>query len=451
LIHYITTNGIGNAWVPNELHELQRAGIPFALHAMRKPEHSYHLSTWAADINRGTRFIYPLPPFGMGLSIVLAPILFGPRFLRALANACFAKRENLRSRLAAIAHLFVACHWARSLRHQKVDLIHSQWIHSCGTIGMYGAWLLGAPFSFTGHATDLFRDRVALNDKIRRADFIICISSFHRDFYLENGARPEQLHIVYCGIDPTLFQPGQKECLGPDSRLRIRSSGRLVEKKGFTDLIMACRTLAERGVRFDCVIAGSGPDQEALQQDIEATGLQGQISLTGTPLAQEDIPEFMHGGDLYCLPCVWASDNDVDGLPQMLMEAMACGLPVVSTRLVGIPDLVLHEETGLLVEPNDSPGLANAIERLHADRALAGRLAMAGREHVLAKFDIRTCLEPLLDQFRKKLGFVSKHQYTPDAPARESVESLLSCPSLARRASDRDAEPGFETRPTSAQ
>ena len=139
-----------------------------------------------------------------------------------------------------------------------IDAIHAQWAHSCGTIGMYGAWLLGVPFSFTGHATDLFRDRVALHDKIRRAEFIICISSFHREFYKKHGARDEQLHLAYCGIDVSDFapSPSPNRC---GERLRILSSGRLVEKKGFPYLIDACRLLADRGVPFECVIAGSGP------------------------------------------------------------------------------------------------------------------------------------------------------------------------------------------------
>ena len=125
-----------------------------------------------------------------------------------------------------------------------MSLIHSQWIHSCGTVGMYGAWLLDVPFSFTGHAVDLFRDRVALDDKIRRAEFIVCISEFHRRFYLEHGARPQRLHVVYCGIDTGAFAFHRHRREG---RFREPSVGRLVEKKGFNDLIQACGILADRG------------------------------------------------------------------------------------------------------------------------------------------------------------------------------------------------------------
>lgn len=402
MIHYITTNGIGNAWVANELRIVQRSGIPFVLHTMRLPRQNYFLSEWAAELNRRSRPIYPLPIIGLVLSVLLAPILFRAAFFGALANALFARRESLRARVAALAHLFVACHWARGLRGERVSLIHSQWVHSCGTIGMYGAWLLGKPFSFTGHAADLFRDRVALVDKIRRADRIICISTFHRDFYRSLGARDEQLQIVYCGIDVSHFSPANR-AWNAEGRWRIRASGRLVEKKGFCHLVEACQILNALGVNFDCIIAGGGPLQDSLQSQIDALNLSGRVRLTGSDIKQEEIPAFMHGGDVYCLPCVWAPDNDVDGLPQMLMEAMACGLPAISTRLVGIPDLVIDDETGLLVEPNDARQLAAAILRLRDDPDLANRLARAGRLRVLEKFDIDSSLEPLIDLFREHL------------------------------------------------
>lgn len=408
MIHYITTNGIGNAWVANELRQVQRAGIPFVLHAMRKPSEDevYHVADWAAAIHRNSVSIYPLHWPLLLLSMLVAPFLFGRRFVAVAVNALSGKRETLRARVAGIAHALVACHWARAHRNAAIAHIHSQWIHSCGTIAMYAAWLLDVPFSFTGHATDLFRDRVALVDKIRRADFIICISTFHRDFYLQHGASPEQLKIAYCGIDLDQFSLPDADQTRPRSHeapLRIRSSGRLVAKKGFSHLVQACRILAERGVDFECTIGGSGPLESDLRDMIRRYHLEDRVMLTGQALKQEKIPEFMHGGDVYVLPCVWAPDNDVDGLPQMLMEAMACGLPAVSTRLVGIPDLVLHEQTGLLVEPEDADALADAIVRLGSDQWLRDRVIRNGLEHLRTHFDLATCLSPLIDEYRRLL------------------------------------------------
>lgn len=409
MIHYVTSNGVGNAWVANELSGMRAAQIPFVLHAMRKPERLMHGSAWAIQINEDTRELYPLPALPLLVSLMVGPFLFGGRFFAAMINALFGKREHLRARIAGIAHFAAACHWARLLRGgiEPVSHIHSQWAHSCGTIAMYGGWLLDVPFSFTGHAVDLFRDRCALEDKIRRADFIVCISEFHRNFYLENGARPEQLFVVYCGINPEWFHPPDAETTSKRP-YRVLSSGRLVEKKGFAYLVEACRILADRGENFECVIGGSGELEAELRTQVSRLKLDPVVTVTGRALQQERIIEFMHGGDVYVLPCVWASDKDVDGLPQMLMEAMACGLPAISTRLVGIPDLIRDGETGLLVDANDANQLADAITSLMHDRELSRRLALAGRQWVDKKFNLKDCLNPLIERFRQKLAVAAK-------------------------------------------
>jgi len=398
----MTSNGVGNAWVANELRVLAREGVPFELHSLHPSGATFFESSDVADLERATTTLYPLRPIAIAVSVLIAPVAFGRQFFEALWNALTGPRESLWVRLKCLGHLLVACHWARTLRQRPVTAIHSQWIHSGGTVAMYGAWLLGVPFSFTGHAADLFRERAALSDKIERADFIVCISHFHRRFFLAEGARAEQLVIAYCGVDVGHFRPKPPIGSRPLGPARLLSSGRLVEKKGFEQLIRACALLRQRDVDFECVIAGSGPLEGRLRARIAELGLDDRVTLTGQPLSQEAIPEFMNGGDVYCLPCVWAKDGDVDGLPQMLMEAMACGLPTVSTRLVGIPDL-LGDGAGVLVEPEDAEEIAAAIESLLADSALSAAFARAGRERVEARFDLRHCLEPLIERFQARM------------------------------------------------
>jgi len=407
MIHYITSTGVGNAWVGNELMSLADNGIAFRLHSLHKPTSTFFKSDRVAEIAQRTNYIYPLGIGRVIVSVLLAPFLFPRHFLPALWNSLFGRKESFTVRLKSFLHFCVACVWARDLRHQQVSHIHSQWINSCGTVGMYAAWLLSKSFSFTGHAADLFRERCALKDKISRAQFIVCISSFHRDFYIAEGADPDKLMINYCGIDTSQFSPvsitdtdvGKSQ----GRPLRLLSAARLVEKKGFKYLISACKSLSEKDVDFECVIAGDGPLLNKLKEQIRQHNLADRVSLTGLPLLQEDIPDFMRGGDIYCLPCVWASDGDVDGLPQMLMEAMACGVPVISTRLVGITDLIDDGETGLLAEPNDTHDLAEKIERLISDKSLRDRFASLGREKVESQFDLSNCLEPLLNKFRQNI------------------------------------------------
>lgn len=401
MIHYITSNGVGNAWVGNELTILSQHSIPFALHSLHAPQQTYFKSPAVNEINQKTKFIYPISPVTLLTAVATGPFVFGRYFWFALLNSWFGRKESFSVRLKSILHFAVACVWARTLKGKPVSLIHSQWINSCGTVAMYAAWLLNKPFSFTGHAADLFRERCALKDKIVRAAFIVCISRFHREFYMAEGADPDKLIIAYCGIDLSHFKPAQTDrAEGP---IRIIASARLVEKKGLSYLLEACQQLVGHQA-FTCTIAGSGPLLPELRQQVEDLGLSELVSLTGKPLLQEDIPEFMASGDIYCLPCVWADDGDVDGLPQMLMEAMACGVPVISTQLAGIPDLIEHEHSGLLVEPKDVTALAAAISRLADDSVLREQLALQGRAKLVESFDIARCLEPLLDRFRQAIA-----------------------------------------------
>jgi glycosyltransferase involved in cell wall biosynthesis len=411
MIHYMTSQGIGQAWVAVELEVLERKGLPVVLHALRRPAQSYFGSEWAARIDRQTRVVYPIRVPTALAALLAAPWRFGGRFWSALGNALFGQRESARARLKALGHFVVACVWAGRLRRERVDRIHAQWAHMAATVGMYGGWLLDAPFSFTGHAVDLFRDRVALHDKIRRADLIVCISEFHRRFYLEHGARPEQLHVVYCGIRPEDY-PFRIKPRGP-GRFRILSVGRLVEKKGFDLLIAACRLLVDRGLDVECVIGGDGPLDQALQRQVAELGLANHVTVTGQAVLQEDLPAFLDTGDAFAQPCVWSRDNDVDGTPRTLMEAMARGLPSVSTRIAGIPEIVEDGVSGLLVEPGDVPALADALERLARDPQLAERLAHGGRRHIEIKFNLADCVDPLADLFRARLE--------PHNPVPESV------------------------------
>ena len=255
------------------------------------------------------------------------------------------------------------------------------------------------PFSFTGHAVDLFRDRCALKDKVKHADFIIAISKFHKDFYITEGASAEKIHIVYCGIDLDEYAYNFSESKAP---IRVLSFGRLVEKKGYSILIEACGLLRDLGVDFHCEIAGSGPEYEALKRLTASLNLDKRITITGKALNQEEIEEWMQTGDIFAQPCCWSADNDVDGIPRSLMEAMAVGLPSISTSVAGIPDLIEHMKTGLLIAEQDADALAKAIKLLIDDASLRKDLSKSGRQIVEQKFNLETCLDPLAEVFSQR-------------------------------------------------
>jgi colanic acid/amylovoran biosynthesis glycosyltransferase len=192
-IHYMTTIGVGDAWVGNELRVVSRAGIPFVLHALNRPAQTYFSSDDISAINRGTRVIYPLPKSRAAAAVLAAPFRFGGRFFGALWNALTGERESARIRAVGLWHLAVACHWAAGLRGEDVRLIHSQWIHSGGTVAMYGAWLLGVPFSFTGHAADSFATVQRCETRSGGPSSSSAYRSSTAAFSSTHGARPDQL------------------------------------------------------------------------------------------------------------------------------------------------------------------------------------------------------------------------------------------------------------------
>lgn len=397
---FLTANGVGNAWIPAQVLGLQQSGLSVELHALRLPSSWHFRSGDITDLARATHAVYPLAPGDFLRNITLAVRLWAPELARIVTRGLLPGRDPWPQRVRALLHLPIAMHLAVRLR-DRAGHVHADMAHSPATIALYTARLLGVGFTFMGHANDLFQRRIALADKIRHARAVLCISSFHRDLYRELAACDTRMEIVHLGVETSRFplvdeRPEAEPC-------HILSSGRLVAKKGFPVLIEACALLAARGHAFHCTIAGSGPLEAELRSLTRDRALGERLTITGQPLAQEDLPEFMASGHLYCLPCVRAPDGDIDGLPVMLMEAMACGLPAVSTRLVGIPDLIEDGHTGLLVEPGDAEGLANALEQLMLDRTRARKLGERGRACVRERFDITRMHEQLHAVFAELL------------------------------------------------
>ena len=371
-VGYIGVDVLNNATICNEAAGLLEAGARLdvvSVYRFDRPTF-YQEGTLAALAGR-LHHLYPLEPWSVARDVARAPFEFGARFWKTLRGAITCPAEGVRERLKILGHLLPAIQLARHWKDRGIGHVHAHWAHTATTIGMHAAGLMGVGFSFTGHANDLFVHKVGLAGKVRRARFIVCISEFHRRFYLGLGADPARLPVVYCGIDLGRFRPEGAEKVGVP---RIVSVGRLVEKKGFADLIAACGLLRDRGVGFECVIAGSGPLEGELRERIARLGLGDRVRVTGRVAAQEDLPGLLESARAFALPCVRDADGDMDGLPQVLIEAMACGVPVVSTRLVGIPDLVRDGRNGVLVEPGDIPGLADALEGLIDRPGLAAAL-----------------------------------------------------------------------------
>jgi glycosyltransferase involved in cell wall biosynthesis len=180
----------------------------------------------------------------------------------------------------------------------------------------------------------------------------------------------------------------------------ILGVGRLQPKKGFTTLIEACRLLRERGVPFRCVIAGEGPERVRLEESIALHSLQDAIVLTGEQ-TREQVASLLGTARVFALPCIVTPDGDSDSLPNAILEALAAGVPVVTTPVAGIPEAIEEGRTGLLAQPGDAAGLAARIEELLKNEALCRTIAASGRGAIAARFDIRQNMAPLVALFEQ--------------------------------------------------
>jgi glycosyltransferase involved in cell wall biosynthesis len=282
------------------------------------------------------------------------------------------------------------------LKRHAVSHVHAHFANAAASVAMMAAYFARVPFSFMVHAYDLFVDDILMKEKLRRASFVTTCSRFHVDYLRRRypGAADARIEVIHYGIDPVRFPPAERAAA--DSPLFL-GVGRLVETKGFHTLIEACSVLNERGMSPACVIVGAGVEEARLKRLASQKGLADRVSFTGA-LQPSDILKWYDRAHCLVMPsCV--RNNDRDGMPNVLIEAMARGLPVISTRVSGIPELVRHGETGLLVNPDRPLELADAMAAVAGDRDLAGRLGRAGRELVLAQYDIHRSAKRLMELF----------------------------------------------------
>lgn len=288
---------------------------------------------------------------------------------------------------------------ARMLQRHGIDHLHAHFATSATAMARLAHLLTGISYSFTVHAKDLYHedvDPVVLRQKLADAAAVVTVSEFNLRFLRERyGEASARVQRIYNGLDLELFRFSP-----PRERLpRIVAIGRLVEKKGFAELIDACALLARRGRRFECRILGGGELESQLRARIRAAGLVDQVKLLGPRPRSEVIAE-LQGAALHAAPCVEAADGDRDGLPTTLLEAMALGAPCVSTDVAGIPEVIRDGETGLVVGQCDVAGLTDALERLLGDAALRVRLAEGARRRIEADFDVKRNAAQLRELFR---------------------------------------------------
>jgi glycosyltransferase involved in cell wall biosynthesis len=319
------------------------------------------------------------------------PVSYVRTLLAALRLAFKHRRAPWLPETGFVKEFLQAGHIAhRVLATRRIRHLHAHFCHSATTVAMFASRLCGLPFSFTAHAKDVYVRELnpgdLLQTKLRRAKFAVTCVKANQERLVALGVKETPIYNIYHGLDTRLFAPRADPPEEPATPMLL-SVGRLVDKKGFPVLIEACRLLKDRGYRFRCqIIGGPGPCAQQVASLIQELALEDTVALRPA-MTQEELRQVYQRATLFVLPCQITENDDRDGIPNVLVEAMASGLPVVSTNISGIPELIEHGEDGLLTSQRDPRALADAVARLLDAPALRRELGGAAREKVCRSFD----------------------------------------------------------------
>jgi colanic acid/amylovoran biosynthesis glycosyltransferase len=343
---------------------------------------------WLAFIVANLRFIF------------LRPLVYFGTLIYLLSHA----HPSLKDRFMTILHFWQGVYAAHLLSSQEFDHLHAHFIDRAVVVALVVSRLLGKSYSLTAHANSIFTKKILIREKIVNARFMVTVSRYNKAYLLENypGLNPEKIHVLHPWVDLSGFTPLPTR--PASERFRILSVGRLVEKKGHQDLIEACRLLKERGLDFECQIAGNGPLMKQLVKLVAQSNLNDKVRLLGGQPQSKVVQLLSSWADVFVLPCVIAKDGDRDGIPVSLAEAMAMELPVISTDIVGISELV-QPGTGSLVPPHDPSALAEALRAIHA-AGTSARVEMGGRGRAVvdAEFNLLKGTAQLATLFRENVA-----------------------------------------------
>lgn len=367
----------GQTFCYREVAELERQGIRVHIYSIRRPVDEPK-QDWDEQI---VRRVHYLPEEAALVREV-------DRIMRE-HNVSDATRQTVKKwgRQSDFLRLYQAIHVGVRLRQDGLRHLHA---HFAGMAARTAFWIkefFGIPYSFTAHANDIFAPRdfvVSLARLLDNATAIVTESDYAAEFLRTRFPETtSKVHRVYNGVDLTRFHPADFGSGIP----AIISVGRLIEKKGFADLISACRLLKPRGRSFICEIIGEGSLEKELQTQITRDGLESCVKLIG-PRTQPEIALKLAHATIFVLPCVREEGGGMDNLPTVIMEAMAAGLPVISTSLAGVPEMVENDFNGILVPEHDPAAICAAMESLIANPEQARRFGERGRAIAREKFSI---------------------------------------------------------------
>tara|TARA_R110001606_G_scaffold395664_2_gene568553 strand:- start:183004 stop:184239 length:1236 start_codon:yes stop_codon:yes gene_type:complete len=376
-------------FVYNEILALEELGneiLPISVHKPKDEAMDSRLSS----LKNNVIHLYDISKFSVIKSNLYMSLLHPICYLHTLwllLTDMFKLGVFSRNALGLGYRFFFSAQLARLLINNNIQHLHVHFAHVPTDIAMYASKMSGVPFSVTAHANDIFERGWLLREKVARSHFFATISDFNKRFLInDKQVDASKLRIIRCGVDTRVFNHHQRPIIS--SPVNIGVIGRLVEKKGIDTLIDAMKLLSKTSaVNFKLNIAGSGPLEVALKSQVEHSQLNANVIFLGA-LAHSDVAEFISSLDLFVLPCKKDKNGDMDGIPVVLMEAMMSGVPVISSQISGIPELVINDVTGLLVEPDNVAQLVQAIMKLTENEMLQKSLSDEAKNKVEQEFSL---------------------------------------------------------------
>jgi glycosyltransferase involved in cell wall biosynthesis len=442
LVYIIGTfPSLTTTFIDREVRHLRAWGVDLQVLSIRRPAADMLLSEEQRQLAQIVCYLLPVKWWSFIVGnmrfLLLRPLVYLGTLLYLLSRP----HPDLKSRMMTIFHFAEGVYAAHLLRSRadpsqvSFDQLHAHFADRAAIVALVVSRLLDVPYSLTAHANDIYVKPILLQTKIAEARFTTTCTGYNYEHLLQvaeavaetpggqrtsGGQRTkvrelqQRIHLVYHGLDLARYQPVQHpasterhadaERLPDGERSPVRqpplllSVGRLTEKKGFTYLIAACKELKEQGYEFECHIVGEGPLRADLEAQIARLDLEDTLILCGA-LPHKAVIDKYRQAILFVLPCIVAQDGDRDGIPNVLIEAMAMQIPVVSTDHSSIPELVQTSVTGLLVPPKDKQALAEALAHLLDDQSLCQEMGQRGRQKVLKDFDVDRNVRRLYDLF----------------------------------------------------
>ncbi|MBV9101038.1 MAG: glycosyltransferase [Candidatus Dormibacteraeota bacterium] len=389
---------LSQTFILNEVLELERAGVSVTLFPLARADDAL-VQPQVADVRATVRYLdaRALARARMHLAVALdTPGRYLATLVFVLAHRELRGHYTKSNALQAFDAAVQAAWHLRARGSVRCTHVHAHFAHDPAFVGVLVRRLTGLSFTFTAHARDLYQiPRVALQGRAREAEAVVtCCASNAR--YIEDVIRDTApVELVYHGVDLRRFHPADLPARG--SIPHIVSVGRLIPKKGFDDLLRACAVLHRKGIAFSCEVFGEGPLRGRLEVLRDELGLAGVVRFCGAR-TQRELLDAYTSADIFALtPCV-TEDGDRDGVPNVLLEAMACGLPVVVTRAGGVEEVVRHEVDGLVADARSPEQVARCLELLLTDAALRSRLG-AGALNAAQRFDGRDAARRLVALF----------------------------------------------------